>query len=96
MPSLPALSAARTVRKTAADLRYGGGKSQQDALDRFGIKRPLRYLLFPGFVQPALEPAWFDKLGPEHSGLYKVRIKASGIRTPWWPDRAPEHRQAHR
>jgi len=35
----------RQVRKTAAELRYGGGKEQQLALNRFGIKRPLRYLL---------------------------------------------------
>lgn len=73
---------ARKVRKTAADLRYGGGKDQQAALDRFGIKRPLRYLLFPGNVQNALSPNWFGKTGPEHSGLYKVRIQASGIRPP--------------
>jgi hypothetical protein len=73
-------SEARIVRKTAADLRYGGGKTQQETLDRFGIKRPLRYLLFPGSVQNALSPNWFGKTGPEHSGLYKVRIQASGIR----------------
>jgi hypothetical protein len=68
------------VRKTAVDLRYGDGKAQQAALDRFGIKRPLRYLLFPGTVQNALSTNWFGKTGPEHSGLYKVRIQASGIR----------------
>ena len=73
-------SEARTVRKTAVDLRYNGGKEQQAALDRFGIKRPLRYLLFPGTVQNALSPNWFGKPGPESSGLYKVRIQASGIR----------------
>jgi len=72
----------RKVRKTAVDLRYGDGKTQQVMLDRFGIKRPLRYLLFPGNVQNALSPNWFGKTGPEHSGLYKVRIKASGIRPP--------------
>lgn len=70
----------RKVRKTAAEIRYGGGKEQQEALDRFGIKRPLRYLLFPGTTQNALSPNWFGKTGPEHSGLYKVRIQASGIR----------------
>jgi hypothetical protein len=75
-------SEARTVRKTAVDLRYNGGKEQQAALDRFGIKRPLRYLLFPGTVQNALSPNWFGKPGPESSGLYKVRIQASGIRPP--------------
>jgi mono/diheme cytochrome c family protein len=75
-------SEARKVRKTAADLRYGGGKDAQAALDRFGIKRPLRYLLFPGSTQNALSPHWFGKTGPEHSGLYKLRIQASGTRPP--------------
>ncbi|WP_197454439.1 DUF1592 domain-containing protein [Stieleria varia] len=73
---------ARKVRKTAADLRYGGGKEQQQALDRFGIKRPLRYLLFPGRVEQALSSSWFGKTGEEHSGLYKLRLQASGIRPP--------------
>jgi mono/diheme cytochrome c family protein len=73
---------ARKVRKTAAELRYNGGKTQQAALDRFGIKRPLRYLLFPGNVQTALSANWFGRTGPEQSGLYKVRIQASGIRPP--------------
>ena len=73
-------SETRKVRKTAAEIRYGGGKDQQAALDRFGIKRPLRYLLFPGNVQNALSPNWLGKTGPEHSGLYKLRIQASGIR----------------
>ncbi len=71
---------ARKVRKTAAELRYNGGKDQQATLDRFGIKRPLRHLLYPGNVHQALSPNWFGKTGPEHSGLYKVRIQASGIR----------------
>ncbi len=73
---------ARIVRKTAAELRYGGGKEQQTALDRFGIKRPLRFLMFPGTTQQAIAPNWFGKTGPEHSGLYKLRIQASGIRPP--------------
>ncbi|MEQ9406548.1 MAG: DUF1592 domain-containing protein [Fuerstiella sp.] len=73
---------ARKIRKTAAELRYRGGKSEQEALDRFGIKRPLRYLHFPGRVQPALQPNWFGKSGPEHSGLYRLRLQASGIRPP--------------
>ncbi len=73
---------ARKVRKTAVDLRYNGGKVQQETLDRFGIKRPLRYLLYPGNVQNALSPDWLAKGGPEQSGLYKMRIKASGIRPP--------------
>lgn len=75
-------SEARQVRKTAAELRYSGGEKQQEALDRFGIKRPLRYLMFPGRVQPALQRHWFGQTGPEHSGLYKLRIQASGIRPP--------------
>jgi hypothetical protein len=79
--AFPATSSeARKVRKTAAELRYGGGKEQQAALDRFGIRRPLRYLLFPGSTQNALSANWFGKTGPEHSGLYRLRIQASGIR----------------
>jgi len=70
----------RKIRKTAAELRYNGGKAQQAALDRFGIKRPLRYLLYPGTVQDAFSPGWFGKTGPEHSGLYRLRMQASGIR----------------
>lgn len=77
-----ATSEPRQVRLTAADLRYDGGKVQQAALDRFGIKRPLRYLLFPGSVQPALLSHWFGQMGPEHSGLYRLRLQASGIRPP--------------
>ena len=77
-----ASSEARKVRKTAAELRYDGGKKQQKVLDRFGIKRPLRYLLFPGRVQSALQSHWLGQTGPEHSGLYKLRLQASGIRPP--------------
>ena len=81
--AFPVTSAeARNVRKTAADLRYRGGKSEQEALDRFGITRPLRFLHFPGRVQPALQPNWFGKTGQEHSGLYRLRLQASGIRPP--------------
>jgi hypothetical protein len=75
-------SEARKVRKTAAELRYAGGKDQQAAMDRFGIKRPLRFLMVPGRTENALAPNWFGKTGPEHSGLYKLRIQASGIRPP--------------
>ena len=79
--AFPATSTeARKVRKTAAELRYQGGKSQQEVLDRFGIKRPLRFLLYPGSTHQALSPHWFGKAGPEDSGLYKVRLQASGIR----------------
>ena len=76
------LAEARKVHKTVAELRYGGGEKQQEALDRLGIKRPLRYLLFPGRVQPALSSSWLGNTGPEHSGLYKLRLQASGIRPP--------------
>jgi hypothetical protein len=34
-------------------------------LDRFGIKRPLRYLLFPGNVQNAFSPNWFGVAVPD-------------------------------
>lgn len=77
----------RKVRKTAADLLPSGGKTQQEALDRFGIKRPLRCLIYPGGA-PNRGPAAFSSgwlgqgIGPEHSGRYKVRIQASGIRPP--------------
>lgn len=78
--ALPAKAVeARKIRKTAEDLGYRG-KDVKEALERFGIKRPLRYLLFPGRVKSALSSNWFGRTGPEHSGLYKVRIKASGIR----------------
>jgi len=75
-------SEARKIHKTAAELHYGGGKEQQAALDRFNIKRPLRFLMYPGSVQNAFSPNWFAKTGPEHSGLYRMRLKASGIRPP--------------
>ncbi len=72
----------RKVRKTAADLRYGGGKMQREYLDRFGVKRPLRMLLFPGRLQQAFRDNWFGRTGPEHSGLYRCRMQVSGIRPP--------------
>jgi hypothetical protein len=79
--AFPTTSAdARKARKTAAELRYNGGEVQVEALKRFGIKRPLRYLLFPGNVQNAFSGSWFPGSGPQHSGLYKLRIQASGIR----------------
>jgi hypothetical protein len=75
----------RKVRKTAAELLPTGGKAQQAALDRFGIKRPLRSFIYPG-APPNHGPAAFSAgwlgqgIGAQHSGIYKVRIKASGIR----------------
>ena len=79
---------ARKVRMTAAEMHYGDLKTAQTALDRFGIKRPLRQLLFPGRIETALSPNWFGKPGPEHSGLYRLRLKASGVRPP---DGQPAH-----
>lgn len=81
--STAASGEARIVRKTAAELalrRWQGTAGRP--LDRFGIKRPLRYLMFPGTTQQVLAPNWFGKTGPEHSGLYKLRLQASGIRPP--------------
>jgi len=79
-PSTPVET--RTVRRTAADIRYGGGKQQQEYLDRFEIKRPLRALIFPGRLQQAFRHNWFGQTGPEHSGLYRARMQVSGIRPP--------------
>ncbi|MEZ6088120.1 MAG: DUF1592 domain-containing protein [Pirellulaceae bacterium] len=72
----------KTIRKSAADIRYGGGAKQQAYLDRFGIKRPLRALIFPGRLQQAFRSHWFGPTGPEHSGLYRARMQVSGIRPP--------------
>lgn len=74
--------ATRKIRQTAADLRYRGGETQQEYLKRFGIKRPLRNLIFPGRLQPAFRHNWFGRTGPEHSGLYRARMQVSGIRPP--------------
>lgn len=73
---------ARKVRKTAAELRYGGGKQQEEYLDHFEVKRPLRALIFPGRVEQGFSANWFGRTGPEHSGLYRAKLKASGIRPP--------------
>ena len=72
----------QTVRMSAADIRYGGGKQQQEYLDRFGIKRPLRALIFPGRDLQALRPHWFGRTGSEQSGLYRARMQVSGNRPP--------------
>jgi mono/diheme cytochrome c family protein len=79
-PSVPAET--RQVRMTAADIRYNGGKQQQAYLDRFGIKRPLRALIFPGRTQQAFRPHWFGSAGQGASGLYRARMQVSGIRPP--------------
>lgn len=70
------------VRKTAAELRYSGGKQQQEYLKRFGIERPLRALIFPGRLQQAFRSNWFGNVGPERSGLYRARLQVSGVRPP--------------
>ncbi len=92
----------RKIRKTAAELRYRrdrNGQVQQEWLDRLGIKRPLRYLMFPGMPHAGEEltmalfgdtqnlgwslgpPTWFGAVPPQ-SGLYRMRLQASGIRPP--------------
>lgn len=71
----------QTVRKTAAEIRYNGGQQQQAYLDRFGIKRPLRALIFPGRELQALRPNWFGA-GASQSGLYRARLQVSGVRPP--------------
>lgn len=69
------------VHKTAAEIRYSGGERQQEYLKRFGIKRPLRALIFPGRELQALRPNWFGA-GANNSGLYRARLQVSGIRPP--------------
>lgn len=83
----------RKVRRTAVELRYsrryGGGKKglEQEALERFGIRRPLRYLMLPNMPQPneelgrAFSPHWFGKNVTPQSGLYRMRLQASGVRS---------------
>jgi hypothetical protein len=82
----------RKVRKTAAELRYGSSTAHQETLNRFGIKRPLRYLLFPGSVQNALAPNWFGKTGRA------LQSSAAGQWHPtaWRPTGSLEYRQADR
>ncbi len=76
----------RQVRRTAAEIRYRGGEEQQKWLKRLGIERPLRCLINPGLPfrfetrHAALSPDWFG--GPPQSGLYRMRLQASGLRPP--------------
>ena len=70
----------KIIRKTAADLRYGGADKHKETLQRFGIKRPLRSLIFPGRLQQAFRHNWFGPTSPEHSGLYRAKMQVSGIR----------------
>ena len=59
------------------------GSSQQEALDRFGIKRPQRYLLFPGRVQPALSVlTGLDERGRNIAGSIDSGFKPAGSARP--------------
>ena len=80
LPEKPVES--RKVTKTAAEIRYNGGAQQRRYLEKFGIERPLRALIFPGRELQALRPHWFGPLGSEHSGLYRARMQISGVRPP--------------
>jgi len=76
----------RQVRQTAAEIRYDGGEEQRAWLKRLGIERPLRYLINPGLPfrhetrHRALSQDWFR--GRPQSGLYRMRLQASGLRPP--------------
>jgi mono/diheme cytochrome c family protein len=86
---------ARIKRMTASELLFGPPESQrakevQESLELFGIRRPLRQTLFAtsetGYFAPALSSFWLrdtqaqpGRIDPP-SGLYRVRIQASGIR----------------
>ena len=92
--AFPATSSeARKVRKTARTALQRR-EATTGGLDRFGIKRPLRYLLFPGRVQHALsvQLVWQDGAGAQRS----LQARASGQRHPpaRRPAGPPQHRQA--
>jgi mono/diheme cytochrome c family protein len=86
---------ARLKRMTASELFFGPADGQrakevQESLKLFGIQRPLRGTLFAssevGYFPAALNPLWLrdtqakpGRIEPT-SGLYRVRIQASGIR----------------
>ncbi len=78
----------RQVRRTAAHIRYRGGEEQRAWLKRLGIERPLRYLIAPGLPfrketrHAALSPSWFGGGSQPQSGLYRMRLQASGLRPP--------------
>jgi mono/diheme cytochrome c family protein len=80
----PAPLTAQKIRKTATELRYRG--DQQKWADHFGIKRPLRYLMLPNLPHPqerldvAFTPEWFGRNATVPSGLYRMRLQASGMR----------------
>jgi len=91
-------SETRKVRKNAdemiGEVRERDGSMNplvQQALDQFGIKRPLRFAIFPsqdGNIQRiALDSSWLYNPRPvpgspqePQSGLYRLRFQASGIR----------------
>ena len=85
---------ARKVRKTAAELRYGGGEKQQEALDRLGIKRPYVTCSSPAGCNPPC---------PQLAGQYRPRTQralqtsTTSQRHPpaRWSAGAPEHWQTH-
>ena len=90
-PPRPA-SLAKSARRPPS-LRYGGGKEQQEALDRFGIKRPLRYLPVPRSSAASVVFQLVRKDGP---GTQRALSHASaGQRYPStrWPTGSSEHRQ---
>jgi len=85
----------RTTRKTASDLRFGSAESPlakevRESLKHFGIQRPLRHVIFPSSesnaARVALDSSWLrdTEVQPGQidplSGLYRLRIQASGIR----------------
>lgn len=80
----PAPLTTQKIRKTATELRYRG--DQQKWADHFGIKRPLRYLMLPNLPHPqerldvAFTPEWFGRNATVPSGLYRMRLQASGMR----------------
>jgi mono/diheme cytochrome c family protein len=85
----------RIKRMTASELLHGPAgspraKEVQESLKLFGIQRPLRQALFAssetGYARAALSSSWLrdtqaqpGRIDPP-SGLYRVRIQASGIR----------------
>ncbi len=90
-----AASQVRTKRMTASELLFGPAESPrakevQESLKQFGIQRPLRHVIFPSSDtngrRVALESSWLrdtkaqpGRIDPS-SGLYRLRIQASGIR----------------
>ncbi len=88
-------SEARLVRKTAVDLRYSGSKDVTEALARFKIERPLRYLLFPGRLKRPVA------LMVRQDGTGAQRALSRPLASQWHPPaRRPtcafEHRHHHR